>query len=600
VLACLSSLTALLIPNDSAVGNLSESAYNTYYIFCDICGAHERVREKPELDPETSQLKYPIPPKWRYENTIHICPECAEWMPPRYPLMELPEPPEVDEADILDSEAASALEVGDNATLVVPEGVRAIGYKAFMCRTDFEHVVLPESLVRIDAFAFARTALADVVLPGTVRTIGNKAFTQCKKLTSVELNDTLESIGDEAFAYSSLAAMHLPASLSYISCSAFDNTQLSFTGESSSLTVDDANPLFTIDAFGGMYVHAKQGDVLATLIGDSVTTFEVHPGTIAINKEACLKKRQLESVRLPEGLAYIGTGAFRSCTELANINLPSTLRAIDSHAFADTALDTLEIPAELEYLGPSALDVSSETKARTLQSISVSPDNKRFSLQNGMLCLNAKRGHAVMVAPSTKDVIDLPESAMTVGRAAFSTVADKLIRVHSTLDSIHPRALPQDQNASFQFDLDHEEDGSMTAHIYHPPRYSLAACTLPVHLDVNKLFWVCDQKALSARNAYEQARYALDRFEHPQFLGDDMREKLEDRLRDIVNRAVVEFSKRGELEHITMMAEYGFLTRDNITDITDRVSAMGCTAATACLLDLKQHYFNMPRIDYSL
>lgn len=56
-----------------------------------------------------------------------------------------------------------------NGICIIPEGVKAIGYKAFMECLDLKKVVFPDSLERIEPFAFfGCTNLTEVVLPDTV------------------------------------------------------------------------------------------------------------------------------------------------------------------------------------------------------------------------------------------------------------------------------------------------------------------------------------------------------------------------------------------------------------------------------------------------
>ena len=574
----------------------------TYYIFCDICAAHARVNEKPEIDPETSQLKYPIPPEWHYEHTVHVCPECARWLPPQHPLIDAPVLPEVEPEFVLDADAASQLEPDGEGMLVIPEGIRAIGYKAFMTRRDFTRVKLPSTLESIDAFAFARTALVELAAPDSLRAIGDKAFSQCHQLVEADLGTSLEAIGEEAFANCKIRTLRLPASLTHLESSAFANMKLSFGGDNPAISIDPNNPVYSLDENGGLYVKTPKGNVLAALLDSSITEFEVAPGTVSIHEGACRRNRTLERVHLPEGLVYIGPGAFKGCNSLVQVNIPDSVRAIDSNAFSGTVLESIDIPAGLKYLGPGALDISSETQSRVLKRISVHPDNERFSVQNKMLCMNIHDGGcAVLIAPSSGNMINLPENALTIAPAAFCAVGvDKVIRVFSTLESIHPYAFPFNQYASFEFVNEHDGDDPASVRLYHPSRYALVACCLPKSMNVHRLAILCDNRALSLHSTHDQAAYVIKRFGSPQFLNNVIKAAFTERIRQTAKKAIVEFAKRGELENITLMAEYGFLTADNITEVIDRVTSLGYPAATACLLDIKQNMFDMPRVDYSL
>lgn len=72
--------------------------------------------------------------------------------------------------------------------VVIPEGIRVIGQKAFGDIANLKTVSLPETLVYIDVGAFARcTALESITLPDSLEFMGNGAFYQCTSLSKVVL-----------------------------------------------------------------------------------------------------------------------------------------------------------------------------------------------------------------------------------------------------------------------------------------------------------------------------------------------------------------------------------------------------------------------------
>ncbi len=58
----------------------------------------------------------------------------------------------------------------------IPEGVVSIGYSAFRNCYNLERVSLPESLVRIESFAFHNTRIKEIAFPDSLRYINNDAF----------------------------------------------------------------------------------------------------------------------------------------------------------------------------------------------------------------------------------------------------------------------------------------------------------------------------------------------------------------------------------------------------------------------------------------
>ena len=61
--------------------------------------------------------------------------------------------------------------------------------------------------------------------------------------------------------------------------------------------------------------------------------------------------RSLTSVTLPEGLTHIPDGTFRYCEALASVKLPSTVETIGDHAFEGTSISSVAIPAKVTEIG---------------------------------------------------------------------------------------------------------------------------------------------------------------------------------------------------------------------------------------------------------
>lgn len=128
--------------------------------------------------------------------------------------------------------------------LTVPEAVdgcpvAAIAEGAFTSARGLASIVLPASLERVEAYAFAKCtalvsvtfsgeqlvslgegafagchALESVLLPQGLKEIGREAFSDCRTLRTVHLPDTLRSIGARAFSQCpSLEEVQLPPSL---------------------------------------------------------------------------------------------------------------------------------------------------------------------------------------------------------------------------------------------------------------------------------------------------------------------------------------------------------------------------------------------------
>lgn len=111
---------------------------------------------------------------------------------------------------------------GRKGTLTIPNGTETIcklscGY----CR--FQEVIIPDSVKRIEMFAFHNTSSLKQVIGGkNVEYIKPFAFCGCIRLTSFPFSSTLKNIGAEAFATTSLKKISLPEGLESVGHNAFD------------------------------------------------------------------------------------------------------------------------------------------------------------------------------------------------------------------------------------------------------------------------------------------------------------------------------------------------------------------------------------------
>ena len=89
---------------------------------------------------------------------------------------------------------------GEGGEVVIPAGVRAIGFSAFEGCTGLTSVVIPEGVTEIGKDAFRGCCnLTSVTLPRSMETIAYKAFRGCGALNSVTIRDI--HFDSEAIAY---------------------------------------------------------------------------------------------------------------------------------------------------------------------------------------------------------------------------------------------------------------------------------------------------------------------------------------------------------------------------------------------------------------
>ena len=84
--------------------------------------------------------------------------------------------------------------------IVVPEGVKKIGYAGFFNCTELDQVVLPEGLEELENGSFMQCeSLTSINIPSTVKTIGPWAFDHCLSLEEFVSGENVELINSAAF-----------------------------------------------------------------------------------------------------------------------------------------------------------------------------------------------------------------------------------------------------------------------------------------------------------------------------------------------------------------------------------------------------------------
>ena len=112
---------------------------------------------------------------------------------------------------------------GQGGDVVIPNGVTAIGPKAFAGCSDINTISMPNSIRYIDEGAFdSCSGLKSIHLSSNLVSIKASAFWGCSALKSIILPKSMKEIGFSAFANcESLAGIYIPAEVSSIGNYAF-------------------------------------------------------------------------------------------------------------------------------------------------------------------------------------------------------------------------------------------------------------------------------------------------------------------------------------------------------------------------------------------
>ncbi len=136
---------------------------------------------------------------------------------------------------------------GNDADVVIPDGITEIGERAFDRRDRLISVTIPESVTKIGENAFSGcSGLTSVTIPDSVTSIGWSAFDGCSSLTSVTIPGSVTEIDRSAFwGCSSLTSVTIPDGVTKIGSRAFENC-----GSLTSITIPESITIIYDYAFG--------------------------------------------------------------------------------------------------------------------------------------------------------------------------------------------------------------------------------------------------------------------------------------------------------------------------------------------------------------
>ena len=271
----------------------------------------------------------------------------------------------------------------------------------------------------------------DVVIPATVEyndktyrvtAIGDEAFEGNGYLTSVSLPASVTTVSNYAFSGSGLTSVRFEDSDSLLTLgtSVFDEAPLASLYLGRNMKAEIRAPYLTDLRFGPAVTRICDGafpDCMSltsvkfserlTSIGENAfynagfTTLTMPASLRSIGVDAFRNCNNLTTVALNDELSELGFGAFWFCQSLKQVNIPLGLDTIKPYTFAETALETVDIPGHIEVVDSFAF-----TNCNALRAVTIA--DGVAAIKGGVFSDCGQLG-----------TLTLPASLRTIGHEAF-------------------------------------------------------------------------------------------------------------------------------------------------------------------------------------
>ncbi len=344
--------------------------------------------------------------------------------------------------------------------------VRSIANFAFYNQSpdSLRSIILPEGLEAIGNWAFGYIEhLTSVSIPSTVQTIGTDAFAYCSNLRSVELGEGLMTVNGQAFwmcdsltrvtcnaltppTLNQTAFDHNQNDTLFIPCEAKESYKQAdyWKNFSKIICADDTLQIIASGTFGA------QGNNLTWTVDRNYTLTISGSGEMEFfnaSEPWAEYRYQLRKIVVEEGVTNL-SNVFRLHNQVTEVSLPNTLRVIEAQAFDQcSSITHLELPESVDSIGEGVFYLCESLQEIRIPSRVTMINSSLFRGCRGLRSVEFPNGLTRILTTAFQycnelNALHLPASLTFIGQEAFAdcTGLDTIIVLATTPPEVRQSA----------------------------------------------------------------------------------------------------------------------------------------------------------------
>ncbi len=163
----------------------------------------------------------------------------------------------------------------------------------------------------------------------------------------------VKTINENAFYDLNITGLTLPAGIENVSARIINHSK-----ELQNIYISEGSENYiSVDGV----IYTADGKTLAMYPGGRTGEAEIVEGVTRIGDRAFFGCR-ISGVNLPDTVAEIGISAFEKCSELKEITVPGSVKAIESYAFCSSGLESVTLNEGVESIGTGAFESTEITE----------------------------------------------------------------------------------------------------------------------------------------------------------------------------------------------------------------------------------------------